>query len=658
MAANSFSVKSISFAPRFNGKPIEIRAKGYTVHSCILELIDNSIRKTCGSKYIRVIMYFKDQRLNRITVMDDGVGMTKEQLCEAIVFNLIKQRDAGDIGKFHVGMKYALITLGSEIIIITKKEHSHPVGIRMNIEQMQEQDTFEPTEICDVVDDTWARRYVTISQYEEFKKSASGTYIEVRNLEKSWQTNQQKILADLAKGLSISYNNIPEHCHISVESQFQTKSTSEPPIELFENIKPFDLFYNKEPQFLDEPAYNTTLYLYYHQDGVRLIEKSTQRRKLTSKDSTYGNSITPVFYEYKEFEKSRTVKNRVVKKMDIKLVQIAKEDVPRIADLIDVLDVTAIQVKHSKYTEEKELFSEDSKLLGDRKGVYFLRDGIRSVGSAKQLGFKLYDRTQASVERQRMQVRFSSKSDEYVGSTFNKQMSEHALPCSVLGGALMKIYKQVTNPWNSKWKTLDTVPPKSDSDSEDEEEEKSSSAVLDESTEVLVPIAESSAKKVSTGLNQAPVKDIEEPVAEVKNDKVPVEELVEAIEEAVAEVKDDKVPVEELVEAIEEAKMDKAPAKAPVKDIEEAVAEVKMYKVPVEELVQAIEKAVAEAKMDKVPVEEIVEEFDAEAVEMVEPEFEQLKTARKEFVTLTLSHFSLERYNEFSKVLMEYGFSI
>ena len=242
-----------SFAPHFNGKVIEIRALGYNLFSCILELTDNSISTTCGSKAVRVIMYFKDQRLHRITIMDDGVGMSIGQLCEAIILNLIKGREVGDIGKFHVGMKYALITMGSEIIIISKKEHSQTVGIRMNIDQMQEHDTFEPTEICNVVDDTWARRYVTSSQYEQFKKYASGTFIEVRNLVQSCRTNQQKILEDVAKNLSLSYTNIPANCHISVESQIQTKGI-ETAIKVFKKIEPFDLFYMNAPQQLDEHA--------------------------------------------------------------------------------------------------------------------------------------------------------------------------------------------------------------------------------------------------------------------------------------------------------------------------------------------------------------------------------------------------------------------
>ena len=619
------SIIPISFAPHFNGKVIEIRALGYNLFSCILELTDNSISTTCGSENIRVIMYFKDQRLYRITIMDDGMGMSIGQLCEAIILNLIKARDAGDIGKFHVGMKYALITMGSEIIIISKKEHSQTVGIRMNIEQMQEHDTFEPTEICDVVDDAWARRYVTSSQYEQFKKYASGTFIEVRNLVQSCRTNQQKIIEDVAKNLSLSYTNIPSHCNISVESQIQTKGI-ETAIKVSKKIEPFDLFYMNASQHLDEPAYSTTLTLYRHEDGVRLIETVKQSRKIGVKKETGGELLTPLFFEHKEVEKSRKGKNGViVKKMGVEFIPIAKKELLSIKeDRIDTLDVTVIQVNHPTYVEERELFSEDSKLLGDRKGVYFLRDGIRCVGSAKQLGFKLHDRTQASVERQRMQVRFTSKVDEHVGSTFNKQMPEHALPCSVLNNALFNIYKQVTNPWNKKWKTLEASSPKSDSDSEEEDDEKNDSDEFTDEEEQ--PLAAEPFQL--DGTNVVVVPPTELPTAKPAEESVvkPAEEVVEVPEEEVV-VKPSEDPAETLDE------------KEP--DDEETDEEA------------AVEESDEEEPEDDELTEEQWPQFDGDV-----PEFEHFVAPRKNVITFDVSHFTHEQYEQFKEMAETFGLII
>ena len=102
-----------TFQPHFNGKVIEIRHMGYNLISAILELTDNSARKSCSSKKVRVILQKENLQLNRISVIDDGCGMSFEKLCESFIFNLLKERADGDIGKFHVGMKSALIAMGS-----------------------------------------------------------------------------------------------------------------------------------------------------------------------------------------------------------------------------------------------------------------------------------------------------------------------------------------------------------------------------------------------------------------------------------------------------------------------------------------------------------------------------------------------------------------
>ena len=674
-----------SFAPHFNGKVTEIRAMGYNLFSCILELTDNSISTTCGSKTVRVIMYFKDQRLHRITIMDDGVGMSIRQLCEAIILNLIKAREVGDIGKFHVGMKYALITMGSEIIIISKKEHSQTVGIRMNIDQMQEHDTFEPTEICDAVDDTWARRYVTSSQYEQFKKYASGTFIEVRNLVQSYRTNQQKILEDVAKNLSLSYTNIPANCHISVESQIHTKGI-ETAIKVFKKIEPFDLFYTEAPQCLDERAYSTTLTLYRHEDGVRLIETIQQSRKIGAKKETGGEPLKPLFFEHKEVEKSRKSKNGIiVKKMGIEFIPIAKKDLLSMKeDRIDVLDVTVIQVNDSTHIKEKELFSEDSKLLGDRKGLYFLRDGIRCVGSAKQLGYKLHDRATSSCERQRMQVRFTSNSDEHVGSTFNKQMPDHALPCSVLNSALMNIYKQVTTPWSNKWAPLDAaekarkaaekgVRQKSDSEEESEEEsdeesdEKNDSEKVEQPDSVeafelhgpnvvVVPLSESSATKPSGELNESSAAKPAEVV--VKPSEVLNEEP--AAKEPASEVSAAEDPAAEEPAAKEPAAEEPAAEDA---DAEDADAEEAAAKEAAEEAAAkeaAAKEAAAKEAAEEAAAEEPIEVEEEEMPQFDEdvPEFEQPLIPRKNVVTFDLTHFTNEQYEHFKEMAEIFGLII
>jgi hypothetical protein len=173
-SSNVASMSSL-FMPHFNGKVLEIRHMGYNLISAILELTDNSARKTCSSKQVRVILQKDNVLLNRVSVLDDGCGMSYEKLRDSFIFNLLKERQDGDIGKFHVGMKYALIAMGSQITLLSREVKGKIVGIFADIESMASRNSFKPCEVCEDVNDDWALRHITPRLWEQFKSSPSAS---------------------------------------------------------------------------------------------------------------------------------------------------------------------------------------------------------------------------------------------------------------------------------------------------------------------------------------------------------------------------------------------------------------------------------------------------------------------------------------------------
>ena len=607
MSSSSSMSSDSEYLPHFNGKVIEIRAMGYNLYTAIYELIDNSVSKTCGSKQVRIILYFKDQRLNRITIIDDGVGMTIQQLREAIVFNLIKARHVGDIGKFHVGMKYAFISLGSDITMISKKENGTMVGVHMNIEQMEELDTFAPTDIVNAVTEEWEKKHITPSQFEQFKKQSSGTYIEIRNLLPSCRPTSQRGVPDMEKGLSTCYTNLPNKCIISVES-------SDKPAPTY--IVPKDMFYVNEPLHLDE-SYRTIFLLYKDGEDVSLIEMISESRHRTPTKMTGGTSATPVYWEHKEVDDGKKAKKIVMKELDT---------LPPIGDRIGQIDVVIIQVNRDSFEKEKQWFPESSTLAIDRKAFYFLRGDVRCVGSAKQLGSKFSDRVFTTTERQRCQVSFDPCLDDKFGSKFNKQMEDHALPCSILNTGLVTLYKGITAKWNKKWKSHEAALPKSESESEseestDEEEQLLAAAPfqLDGSNVVIVPSEEVSAVKPAEAVAKPIEEVVEKPAAK------PVVE-VPVVEEPAA-----KEPAANEPSYNEDAASN---------DVEEPASNGDVSDEPAAE--EPIEVA-----------EEEMPQFDEDV-----PEFEQPLVPRKNVVTFDLTHFTNEQYEHFKEMAEIFGLII
>jgi hypothetical protein len=174
-----------------------------------------------------------------------------------------------------------------------------------------------------------------------------------------------------------------------------------------------------------------------------------QKRPLSSthtKECTTGTPARPVYYEFTEY-----VYNKKGGRPKANIQSI--NTLPDEADLIATLDVRVIQVKSDIYDAEKRLFPNGNKLALDRMGFWFQRE-IRSVGAAKQLGSKLNSRTSGCSLRQRMLIKTSSKADELIGSKFNKQMDDNALPCRPLNDALINIYNAVIRPWDTKYNEL------------------------------------------------------------------------------------------------------------------------------------------------------------------------------------------------------------
>ena len=541
MAVDATSEMS-DFHPHFNGKVVEIRAMGYNLIAAILELTDNSVRENCKSNQIRTILHKETNLLNRVSILDDGNGMTHEKLKESFIFNLIKDRENGDIGKYHVGMKYACISIGSHITILSRVANGSIVGIFADIEQMSARNSFKPCEISQNVNEEWALRHVTPTLWQEFNNSPSGTLVDVKNLVPSCRQSFDRISDEVRMGLTNAYTSLYNSCVIRLESDR----------ELIANISPSDMFYSDSPENLDEPAHMTRLQVYSQGVGCphRVIEVNTQKRPLSSsssKSTTVGTEKKPAYYEFTEYSRKKGCRPAT----NIKQVT----NLPNKADLIATFDVRVIQVKHDVYFAEEEQFPVGNKLALDRMGFWFERE-IRCVGAAKQLGTKINSRASSSSLRQRMLIRTSSSADELIGSKFNKQMDDNALPCRPLNDALLNIYNAIIHQWDIKYNELaanKNTEAESDAESEALSETSANVVVSDQTN--LVNLDNFGFRVRSQEVSSSPSQTIQHVTLEAESDTADetteaAAEVLEPATETVAEVAETVAEVTETVAEI------------------------------------------------------------------------------------------------------------
>jgi hypothetical protein len=417
-----------------------ILSVGYDLRSSILELTDNSLSKI--SSNLRVILFKEAKLLSRVIVVDDGIGMSFQTLCESfIIANVKGERDSEDIGKFGIGMKSAIMNMGRQIIILSRVAGGNIVGLYADVDQMKENNSPSPTEVCENVTGEWAVKYISQDSWEKFSSQSSGTLIQVKNLRQKCQMVYERAKDMLKSMISNSYSLMPNQCLLQIEDTDEPSDSS----KRFIPIVPSDLFYHQKRECLDEDAHETVLHIFSGEPGYpnRVIEENTSKRRITGNKFTSGKSNKPVYYEYMALETGKKY-NSNMKEIDRlpATTMLGSSN----TTLLGSIKLRTIQVTEAQFKNEADLFSESDQLHGDRKGIWFNR-GIRTVGFAKKIGRKFHDRTSMAAERQRMLVTFPAVLDDEIGSKFNKQMEDKELPSQILTDAIYSIYRQVTNPW-------------------------------------------------------------------------------------------------------------------------------------------------------------------------------------------------------------------
>ena len=130
-----------------------LRDLGYTLHSALADLLDNSL--AAQATRIRVIVE-PSSPAPHIVVLDDGQGMTEKRLAQAMrmaAMGPLTPRGTTDLGRFGLGMKTASLSQGRCLTVITKQlGDKEPSVRRWDLAHVRKADAWElllePTELA------------------------------------------------------------------------------------------------------------------------------------------------------------------------------------------------------------------------------------------------------------------------------------------------------------------------------------------------------------------------------------------------------------------------------------------------------------------------------------------------------------------------------
>lgn len=111
------------------------RAIGYSLEAAVADIIDNSI----AAKASQIDIDFFPFGEPYISILDDGIGMTKSELITAMQYgsrNPLEERATDDLGRYGLGMKTASLSQCRILTVLTKKNGVF-AGAQWNLNYIQ-----------------------------------------------------------------------------------------------------------------------------------------------------------------------------------------------------------------------------------------------------------------------------------------------------------------------------------------------------------------------------------------------------------------------------------------------------------------------------------------------------------------------------------------
>ncbi len=113
--------QELELPPRASSLVESLRDMGYSLPTALADVIDNSI--TAGARNIHLLAD-THHSAPAIGILDDGVGMTRQELLEAMrpgTINPLEIRAADDLGRFGLGLKTASFSQCRRLTVVTRK---------------------------------------------------------------------------------------------------------------------------------------------------------------------------------------------------------------------------------------------------------------------------------------------------------------------------------------------------------------------------------------------------------------------------------------------------------------------------------------------------------------------------------------------------------
>ena len=210
------------------------RAIGYSLPTAIADIVDNSI--AAGASRVDINFFPGDDAY--ITIMDDGCGMSEDELFVAMQYggkSPNDKRDAADLGRFGLGLKTASFSQCAVLTVVTKRQGKY-FGRRWDLDYIKSVNTWG----LQILSEMDMKRLPDI---KNLLKLESGTLVVWQKLDRLQQgDNLKNVLSD-------KMNVVRSHLSLVFHRYMADKDTKIKRLKIFMNndeLQPSDPFLTHE----------------------------------------------------------------------------------------------------------------------------------------------------------------------------------------------------------------------------------------------------------------------------------------------------------------------------------------------------------------------------------------------------------------------------
>ena len=200
-----------------------MRNMGYRPHTALADLVDNSI--TAGSKNVSIECSPSfGKQLGWVRVVDDGSGMNKKELFEAMRWGgdgPNTKRNPKDLGRFGLGLKTASFSMGKRLTVVSKKAGKISV-LSWDLDAICKNGKWFP--IKDVHKNDI--QYLKGTLYDSELPGTNGTVVLITNLDKlkvdgrtkaAEEKNKSDLIVTISGHLRLVFHRFIERKHLKLK---------------------------------------------------------------------------------------------------------------------------------------------------------------------------------------------------------------------------------------------------------------------------------------------------------------------------------------------------------------------------------------------------------------------------------------------------------